>query len=158
MKSTGRVVLVLAAAVAGLVAVLSFHAGATSLTMPTADRRAPQRRQRPTAAPTSTSRSGSNVPLVLIPRSAAGASERYGYGVLSVTVSVLGTRLQDIRVTSLQTDSQYSQQLAAQVIPTLRSEVLAAQSARINGISGASYTSQAYALSVQSALDKLHVA
>jgi len=36
--------------------------------------------------------------------------------------------------------------------------VLSAQSARINSISGASYTSQAYALSVQSALDKLHVA
>ncbi len=158
LKSTGRVVLVLAAAVAGLVAVLSFHAGATSLAIPTADRRASQRRQQQTAAPTSASRSATHVPLVFVARSAVGASEQYGYGVLSVTVKVRGTQLEDIRVKRLQTDSQYSQQLAAQVIPMLRSEVLSAQSARINGISGASYTSQAYALSVQSALDKLHVA
>ena len=72
-------------------------------------------------------------------------------------VTVRGTQLEDVRVKSLQTDSQYSQQLAVQVIPMLRSEV-SAKSARINGVSGASYTSQAYALSVQSALDKLHVA
>jgi uncharacterized protein with FMN-binding domain len=38
----------------------------------------------------------------------------------------------------------------------LRNEVLAAQSANINAVSGATYTSQAYALSVQAALDKVH--
>jgi uncharacterized protein with FMN-binding domain len=37
----------------------------------------------------------------------------------------------------------------------LRSEILSAQSAQINAISGATYTSQAYADSVQSALDAL---
>jgi uncharacterized protein with FMN-binding domain len=35
--------------------------------------------------------------------------------------------------------------------------VLAARSARINAVSGATYTSQAYADSIQSALDKLHL-
>ena len=39
----------------------------------------------------------------------------------------------------------------------LKSEVLAAHSARINAVSGATYTSQAYAASIQSALDKLHL-
>jgi uncharacterized protein with FMN-binding domain len=39
----------------------------------------------------------------------------------------------------------------------LRREVLAAQSAHINGVSGATYTSEAYAYSVQAALDRLHV-
>jgi uncharacterized protein with FMN-binding domain len=37
----------------------------------------------------------------------------------------------------------------------LRSEVLSAQSARVNAISGATYTSEAYTASVQSALDTL---
>ena len=91
-------------------------------------------------------------------RSQVGASEQYGYGILSVRVSVVGTRIVSVDVAHIQTAEQYSQQLASQVIPMLRSQVISAQSAHINGVSGASYTSQAYALSVQSALDKLHVA
>ncbi len=72
-------------------------------------------------------------------------------------MTVQGTRITDVSVASLQTAEQYSQSLAQQVIPTLKGEVLSAQSARINGISGATYTSEAYAYSVQSALDKLGV-
>jgi uncharacterized protein with FMN-binding domain len=39
----------------------------------------------------------------------------------------------------------------------LRSQALAAQSAQIDGVSGASYTSDGYRQSLQSALDKLGV-
>jgi uncharacterized protein with FMN-binding domain len=85
-----------------------------------------------------------------------GALERYGYGELAARVSISGGRITGIAVPVLRTAEQYSQQLAIQVIPTLRSEVMAAQSARINAVSGATYTSQAYALSVQAALDKAH--
>jgi len=85
-----------------------------------------------------------------------GALERYGYGELAARVSISGGRITAITVPVLRTAEQYSQQLAAQVLPTLRSEVLAAQSARISAVSGATYTSQAYALSVQAALDKAH--
>jgi uncharacterized protein with FMN-binding domain len=42
------------------------------------------------------------------------------------------------------------------VIPMLRSEVLSAQSARINAISGATYTCEAFAQSLQAALNKAH--
>jgi uncharacterized protein with FMN-binding domain len=86
-----------------------------------------------------------------------GALERYGYGELAARVSISGGRITSIAVPVLRTAEQYSQQLAIQVFPTLRSEVLAAQSARINAVSGATYTSQAYALSVQAALDKAHL-
>jgi FMN-binding domain len=48
-----------------------------------------------------------------------------------------------------------SGEIASDALPQLRKEVLAAQSARIDGVSGASYDSQAYADSVQSALDRL---
>jgi uncharacterized protein with FMN-binding domain len=37
----------------------------------------------------------------------------------------------------------------------LQREILSAQSARVNNVTGATYTSEAYAYSVQSALDKL---
>ena len=91
------------------------------------------------------------------PRTAIGTSENYGYGVLGVKVTVRGSRITDVSVATIQTAEQYSKQLAQQVIPMLRNEVLSAQSARINGISGATYTSEAYAYSVQAALDTLGV-
>src|SRR5215469_10990199 len=89
-------------------------------------------------------------------RHVTGVLEQYGYGELSVTVTVHGTQITNVSVPVLRTAEPYSQQLADQVLPMLKSEVLAAHSARINAVSGATYTSQAYADSIQSALDKLH--
>jgi uncharacterized protein with FMN-binding domain len=86
-----------------------------------------------------------------------GPTEQYGYGQLAVKVTARGNRITNVTVPTIQTAESYSQQLATQVIPTLRSEVLAGQTARINGVSGATYTSQAYAMSVQAALDKLQI-
>ena len=90
-------------------------------------------------------------------RQVTGVLENYGYGELSVTVTVHGNQITGVSVPILRTAEPYSQQLATQVLPTLKSEVLAAHSARINAVSGATYTSQAYADSIQSALDKLHI-
>lgn len=153
-----RIALVLATATVGLVVVLGFHSSTPQLALPTARQAESHRKQQQKAVTTSASPSGSNTPIVLLARSAVGASENYSYGVLSVAVTVRGNRIENVTIKGLHAPAQYSQQLAAQVIPTLRSEVLSTQSARIYGVSGASYTSQAYALSVQSALDKLHVA
>ena len=73
-------------------------------------------------------------------------------------VTVSGGRIRDVTVPKLLVAEQYSQQLAQSVIPMLRSEVLKAQSANISGVSGATYTSEAYALSLQAALKQLHFA
>lgn len=91
-------------------------------------------------------------------RTATGPTEQYGYGELAVRVTARSGEIVNVAVPLLQTAEPYSQQLAAQVIPMLRNEVLSAQSAQINGVSGATYTSQAYALSLQAALDKLRQA
>jgi len=48
----------------------------------------------------------------------------------------------------------YEDQIVQIVVPELKSEALSAQSARIDVISGATYTSQGYAQSLQSALDQ----
>lgn len=90
-------------------------------------------------------------------RSATGKMEQYGYGELDVKVTVTGSHITDVSVPVLRTAEPYSQQLADQVIPVLKSQVMSAQGASINGVSGATYTSEAYALSLQAALDKLHV-
>jgi uncharacterized protein with FMN-binding domain len=91
-----------------------------------------------------------------VARSSTGPAEQYGYGTLNVKVTVVGNKITKVSTPTLQTAEQYSQQLAAQVIPMLTSEVLKAQSININGISGASYTAQAYVTSLQAALKNLH--
>jgi len=103
------------------------------------------------------SRSGSGSASSAL-QSATGSTVQYGYGALAVKVTARGGRIVNVTVPYIQTAEPYSQQLASQAIPTLRSEVLAAQNANIQGVSGATYTSQAYAQSLQSALDKLHLA
>lgn len=90
--------------------------------------------------------------------SVTGSTVEYGYGQLAVKVTVHGGRIVHVAVPSIQTAEPYSQRLASQAIPTLRSEVLSAQSANIQGVSGATYTSEAFAQSLQSALSKLHLA
>lgn len=89
---------------------------------------------------------------------ATGPAVSYGYGQLSVQVAVAKNKIMSVTLGKLQTVDPYSQQLAAQVIPMLRGEVLKLQSGQINGVSGATYTSQAYAMSLQAALKKLHFA
>jgi uncharacterized protein with FMN-binding domain len=89
-------------------------------------------------------------------RTVTGPTEQYGYGELAVRVTVDANRITDITVPVLQTSEQFSHQLAERAIPELRSEALAADSASIHGVSGATFTSQAYAESLQAALDKLH--
>lgn len=146
---------VLAGTVAGFAAIMSFHtqpAASTALAGPS--------RPAKTAPQPSKSAGAGRHPVPAAPggqRSALGATENYGYGELAVKVTVRGQRITDVTVPVIQTAEQFSQQLASQAIPTLRSEVLSGQTASINAVSGATYTSQAYATSLQAALDKLHL-
>jgi uncharacterized protein with FMN-binding domain len=158
--------LVVAGAVAGFLGVVGLHKTAppgvlagpgvqpASQASHTAKPARARRESTPAATPASPATGSAAAPAG--PVSAVGTVENYGYGQLAARVSISGGRITAITVPVLRTAEQYSQQLAVQVIPTLRSEVLAAQSARINAVSGATYTSQAYAVSVQAALDKAH--
>ncbi len=75
------------------------------------------------------------------------------YGDVQVQITVQGGKIVDVKALSLPTGG-HSGRISNYVEPILRSQALAAQSARINGVSGASYTSQAYAQSLQGALDQ----
>jgi uncharacterized protein with FMN-binding domain len=96
------------------------------------------------------------VPSTNVNGSATGQVENYSYGQLAVMVTITNNRIVGLSVESLQTLESYSQQLEQYAVPILKNEVLQAQSARINAVSGATYTSEAYAYSIQGALDKLH--
>jgi uncharacterized protein with FMN-binding domain len=86
---------------------------------------------------------------------ATGAVEPYRYGEISVTVTKSNGRITDVGIASLNETDSRSVEIDNDAIPQLRQEVLDAQSANIDGVSGATFTSQAYAASVQSALDQL---
>ncbi len=89
-------------------------------------------------------------------RTATGKPIQYGFGVISVRATVRGKRLADVVVARIQVADPTSGQIASQVDPMLRSQALSLQTWRINGVSGATYTSEGYAYSLQSALGKLH--
>jgi uncharacterized protein with FMN-binding domain len=88
-------------------------------------------------------------------RSATGPLENFGYGTIAVRVTVRGSQVIAASVTTLTTLEPTSQQITAQAVPILHSEVLAAHSANINGVSGATYTSIGYYRSLQAAIHKL---
>jgi uncharacterized protein with FMN-binding domain len=74
------------------------------------------------------------------------------YGAVQVAVVFKAGKILDVRALQMPFDRRLSQQISQQSEPILRSQVLRAQSARINGVSGASYTSEGYYESLQSAL------
>ena len=75
------------------------------------------------------------------------------YGVVQVRLVLDGSRITDVIALAAPNDVERSRQITADAIPRLRQEVLAAQSAGIDAVAGATYTSQGYRQSVQSALD-----
>jgi uncharacterized protein with FMN-binding domain len=75
------------------------------------------------------------------------------WGTVQVEVVVEGGRLVDVVGVQLPNERQYSAYVSSVAGPWLRDEALAAQSAHIQNISGATYTSQGYARSLQGALD-----
>jgi uncharacterized protein with FMN-binding domain len=87
-------------------------------------------------------------------RTITGAVESTMYGPMQVKVTLAGTRITDVAVVQETNDGQESQQIDSFSIPKLTAETLAAQSARIDTVSGATQTSTGYIGSLQSALDQ----
>jgi uncharacterized protein with FMN-binding domain len=83
-----------------------------------------------------------------------GADAPNEYGDVVVEVVVSNGKISDIKALALPSDRERSIQLSAYVAPLLHDEVLTAQNAQIDMVSGATLTSNSYAESVQSALDQ----
>lgn len=106
----------------------------------------------PSAAPSSAPSSPKSPPKSAH-RAVTGDAYDVSYGTVRVKVVWTGSRITDVRALSLPQGGR-SSDISSYSAPLLRREVLSAQSARIDTVSGASYTSAGYARSVQSALDK----
>jgi uncharacterized protein with FMN-binding domain len=87
-------------------------------------------------------------------RTITGAVDNTQYGPMQVAITVAGGKITKITVLQHTDVGSLSPQIDANALPTLTSEALAAQSAKIDAVSGASYTSAGYIQSLQSALDQ----
>jgi len=160
-----RVVLALGGTIAGLVMLLSFrtHMGSTAA--------AGVSGTSGTAGTQGTSASGSGSSAGSAGGAAAAASapvstgsgtgtavtgdvSMTGYGPTQVQITLNAGKIVKVAVLQHTDDGVNSQMIDGRALPLLNNETLTAQSAKINAVSGASYTSAGYIKSLQSALDK----
>jgi uncharacterized protein with FMN-binding domain len=80
------------------------------------------------------------------------------FGYVTVQITVVDGRIVDVVALEMPTAEARSVALNARVAETMRERVLAAQSAKVNTVSGATWTSEAYRQSLQSALVKAGLA
>ncbi|GAA3590336.1 hypothetical protein GCM10022198_12790 [Klugiella xanthotipulae] len=83
-----------------------------------------------------------------------GASASTRFGNVQVQITVAGGQLTEVTALQLTDSDGKSVQISNRAAPVLREEALTAQSAAIQTVSGATYTSEAYITSLQSALDQ----
>lgn len=76
------------------------------------------------------------------------------YGPVQVEITVAGGTVTAVDVVEYPTGNGKDQEINARAVPTLVQETLAAQSADVDMVSGATYTSHGYLTSLQSALDQ----
>jgi uncharacterized protein with FMN-binding domain len=159
-----RAILALGSTIAGIAVLLSFKTHSTGVTGASA------------AAPTMPGGTGASAP-------AGGAADAAGAGAaatpgtsgkaragkrrtvvgkvaetlrgpMQVELTLAGQRITKVTMLQRTNSGAESDAIDATAIPKLISETLAAQSAHIDAVSGASYTSEGYLQSLQSALDK----
>lgn len=173
-----RVVLAFGGTIAGLAALLSFKmhppatlAGAAQPVRTAAAPPSASANGHPSAAPSASGAASAPRPAAKASPSAAAAKSpavpaapakrvltgqviSTPYGPMQVQVTLLGQKITNVQVLQQTDMGSYSQQLDSSAIPQLTQEAITAQSANVNAISGATYTSSGYAQSLQGALDQ----
>jgi uncharacterized protein with FMN-binding domain len=160
-----RVILAIVTTAAGLVLLLSFKTHASSgLASSTIITPAGQNGSSPAAkastapkAGTSGSGSGSgsgSSAASTAAKTVAGNAVQTIYGPIQVTITVKGGKITAVNVPTYPNGTGRDMEINSYALPQLVQETLSANSAQIDGVSGATYTSQGYVSSLQSAIDK----
>ncbi len=107
------------------------------------------------AAPT---RAPKAAPVPPVPRAAAvnGISVDTRYGPVQVQITVRGTHITKADALAYPQEPGRDQEINGYAVPLLDQQVVHGQGRRIDTVSGATYTSEGYRTSLQSALDAAH--
>jgi uncharacterized protein with FMN-binding domain len=151
-----RVILAVTATIAGLVALLSFKAHVPTV---------PVAATSGTGGGSSTSSSSSSSrtipgefqsvagPLTAGETTVTGKVANTVYGPVQVELVVKSHKIVKVAVLEQPTNTIHDIQIGEFAFPKLISETLTAQNAKVDAVSGASYTSAGYIASLQSAVD-----
>jgi len=157
-----RAPIVMSATVAGLAGVVGFqthtlaqHSALAATPSSTPAAAATQGSTAKTTATTSTRRTSTTKRASTSTKTATGNAASNQCGDVRVRVSVSGGKITKVTALDLPTQDPKSQEISSYAEPQLRQQALQAQSASVDGVSGASYTSESYKESLQSALDQL---
>jgi uncharacterized protein with FMN-binding domain len=99
-------------------------------------------------APATTKSSPPASPTAAAPKTYTGDNENTQYGPMQVQITVTGSK-----ITAVNELQQPDDSIASNAISQLDAETLSAQSASIQAVSGATYTSNGYIKSLQNAVD-----
>ena len=110
----------------------------------------------PSATATATPSASASAPAAAAPatKTVTGTAVDTRYGPVQVKVTFVGTKITAIDAIQYPTESGRDQEINSQAIPMLQQEAMSSQSAKIDTISGATYTSEGYIQSLQSAIDQ----
>jgi uncharacterized protein with FMN-binding domain len=164
-----RVIVAFVSTVAGLVMLLSFktHSRPRAVALPAADdgtvgTTAPTTSTAPSDPGDPTATTTPTTPTTASPTTAAGGAQSVTgdeadtrYGPVQVKVTVDNGHITAVDAVEYPTDTPRDWQINQYAIPVLDQEAQSANSAHIDMVSGATYTSDGYITSLQSALDKL---
>jgi uncharacterized protein with FMN-binding domain len=142
-----RAPIVIGSTVFGTAAVLGFHAHPAATPVATASTSAKTATTPDTTTTPSTGSSGAGTAL--------GDPANTRYGVAQVRVTVSGGKITKVEAVQLQSSDPKSAAISSYAEPILQQSVLSKQTAAVDTVSGATYTSLSYEASLQSALDKL---
>lgn len=84
----------------------------------------------------------------------SGTTATNPYDDIRVAITVSGGKITNITTPVLTGDTGHSDEINHYAVPQLTQQALSSQSAQIDGVSGASYTTQSYTESLQSAIDQ----
>ncbi|MER6299480.1 FMN-binding protein [Kitasatospora sp. NPDC001539] len=87
-------------------------------------------------------------------RKVSGDTVNTRYGPVQVQITLSGSRLTAVDVVKYPSQERRDLEINSSALPLLNQEAISAQSAQIDVVSGATYTSDGYVRSLQSALDR----
>ncbi|MGW3043307.1 FMN-binding protein [Kitasatospora sp. NPDC001159] len=87
-------------------------------------------------------------------RKVSGDTVNTRYGPVQVQVTLAGSRITAVDVVKYPNEERRDREINSSALPVLNQETISAQSAQIDVVSGATYTSDGYVRSLQSALDR----
>lgn len=110
----------------------------------------------PSPAATGTPSPGStaSAPATATATTVTGTAVDTRYGPVQVKVTFSGTAITEVDAVQYPSESGRDLEINRQALPILQQEALSKQSAQIDTVSGATYTSEGYIQSLQSAIDQ----